>query len=187
MKSDITAVYPDAKVRIRDNQRRSRLRRQEYIQGLEAKVQDYESRGVTATIEVQNAARGVLRENDHLRSENAGLRREISILNGRLQALSQVERTTTTSPSGLHSGFMTETTFISPRDEDERPQIESRCGTPFTDSLSCEHAAHIIAGLKSGASEEDISSDLGCDSATLLRSCRIDNSQLFSKIDQHMT
>ncbi|PGH13056.1 hypothetical protein AJ79_03893 [Helicocarpus griseus UAMH5409] len=54
--------------RIRDNQRRSRARRKEYLQDLEKRVRKFEQQGVHATIEVQAAARKVARENELLRS-----------------------------------------------------------------------------------------------------------------------
>ncbi|KAH6893053.1 hypothetical protein B0T10DRAFT_559051 [Thelonectria olida] len=54
-------------VRIRDNQRRSRARHKEYVEGLQRKVQDYERRGVEATLEMQQAARNVAVENSRLR------------------------------------------------------------------------------------------------------------------------
>ncbi|KAF5987410.1 bzip transcription factor [Fusarium coicis] len=54
-------------VRIRDNQRRSRARHKEYVEGLQKKLQDYERRGVEATLEMQQAARSVAVENSRLR------------------------------------------------------------------------------------------------------------------------
>ncbi|KAM5465003.1 hypothetical protein MauCBS54593_006636 [Microsporum audouinii] len=57
-----------AAARIRDNQRRSRARRKEYIQDLEARIQRYERQGVDVAIEVQAAARKVARQNAMLRS-----------------------------------------------------------------------------------------------------------------------
>ena len=61
---------PDAesKSRIRDNQRRSRARRREYLESLQERVRDFERRGTTATIEVQRAARRVAAENTSLRA-----------------------------------------------------------------------------------------------------------------------
>ncbi|QPG96494.1 hypothetical protein C2857_004365 [Epichloe festucae Fl1] len=56
-----------AAVRIRDNQRRSRARRKEYVENLELKVQEYEKQGVGATLEMQHAARTVAMENSRLR------------------------------------------------------------------------------------------------------------------------
>ncbi|KAJ4270447.1 hypothetical protein NW762_002129 [Fusarium torreyae] len=54
--------------RIRDNQRRSRARRREYLQELEQRLRVYELQGVEASSEVQQAARRVAEENRHLRS-----------------------------------------------------------------------------------------------------------------------
>ncbi|PNY30061.1 Uncharacterized protein TCAP_00035, partial [Tolypocladium capitatum] len=55
-------------VRIRENQRRSRARRKEYVKGMERKMQEYERRGVEATLEMQQAARTVAIENAQLRA-----------------------------------------------------------------------------------------------------------------------
>ncbi|EFR02652.1 hypothetical protein MGYG_05649 [Nannizzia gypsea CBS 118893] len=61
------AMNPAA-ARVRENQRRSRARRKEYIQELETRLQQYERHGVGVTIEVQTAARKVSRQNAMLRS-----------------------------------------------------------------------------------------------------------------------
>ncbi|GLA79105.1 hypothetical protein AtubIFM55763_001773 [Aspergillus tubingensis] len=55
-------------VRIRDNQRRSRARRKEYIQDLEQRLQNFQTEGIHATREVQEAGRKVAVENSLLRS-----------------------------------------------------------------------------------------------------------------------
>jgi hypothetical protein len=54
--------------RIRNNQRRCRARRQELVNDLQMKLQDYERRGVEATLQMQQAARAVALENWRLRS-----------------------------------------------------------------------------------------------------------------------
>lgn len=54
-------------MRIRENQRRSRARRKEYVETMERKLQEYERRGVDATLEMQQAARTVAVENARLR------------------------------------------------------------------------------------------------------------------------
>jgi len=53
--------------RIRDNQRRSRARRKEYLQELEARVRQCELHGIEASAELQMAARKVADENRKLR------------------------------------------------------------------------------------------------------------------------
>ncbi|WPH04401.1 Hypothetical protein R9X50_00729200 [Acrodontium crateriforme] len=53
--------------RIRDNQRRSRARRKEYLQELEQKYRVCEQSGVEASAEIQTAARRVIDENKRLR------------------------------------------------------------------------------------------------------------------------
>lgn len=53
--------------RIRDNQRRSRARRKEYLHELEAKLRSCEQAGIEASSEIQTAARRVLDENRKLR------------------------------------------------------------------------------------------------------------------------
>jgi len=54
--------------RIRDNQRRSRARRKEYLQELEVKYRQCEQLGVEASAEIQTAARKVVEENKRLRA-----------------------------------------------------------------------------------------------------------------------
>jgi hypothetical protein len=57
-----------AALRNRENQRRSRARRKDYIQELEQRLRQFEHAGVKATTEVQAAARKVAEENISLRS-----------------------------------------------------------------------------------------------------------------------
>ncbi|KAF3924567.1 hypothetical protein ABW21_db0209702 [Orbilia brochopaga] len=54
-------------LRIRNNQRRSRANRKEYIASLEQRLSEYAARGTQATIEMQAAARAVAVENQRLR------------------------------------------------------------------------------------------------------------------------
>lgn len=53
--------------RIRDNQRRSRARRNDYLKDLEAKYNSCTQAGVSASAEIQAAAKGVVEENRRLR------------------------------------------------------------------------------------------------------------------------
>ena len=73
--------------RIRDNQRRSRARRKEYLQELEAKLRKCEELGVQASVDIQVAARAVSAENARLREENGRLKDE----NERLKAKLRIE------------------------------------------------------------------------------------------------
>jgi hypothetical protein len=54
--------------RIRDNQRRSRARRKDYLKELETRYRNCEQVGVSASTEIQAAARGVVEENRRLRN-----------------------------------------------------------------------------------------------------------------------
>lgn len=58
----------EASARIRENQRRSRARKKEYIHDLERRLRKFEQHGVEATVEVQAAAKHVAEENARLRS-----------------------------------------------------------------------------------------------------------------------
>jgi hypothetical protein len=55
-------------LRVRDNQRRSRARKKEYVQELEQKLRRLEAQGTKASIEIQQAARKVADENTQLRA-----------------------------------------------------------------------------------------------------------------------
>jgi hypothetical protein len=70
MRSLIQWAIPQEKAnlaRIRDNQRRSRARRKEYLQELEARLRQCELQGIEASAEIQLAARRVADENKKLR------------------------------------------------------------------------------------------------------------------------
>ncbi|KAL8948587.1 MAG: hypothetical protein Q9222_005238 [Ikaeria aurantiellina] len=56
-----------ATIRVRDNQRRSRARRREYVEELEKRVHNFERSGAQASVEIQAAARKVAYENTLLR------------------------------------------------------------------------------------------------------------------------
>lgn len=62
--------FPQTKqtsTRVRDNQRRSRARKKEYLQDLERRVRQAEQQGVQASAAIQAAARQVAEENQKLR------------------------------------------------------------------------------------------------------------------------
>ncbi|KAI6093543.1 hypothetical protein F4821DRAFT_1658 [Hypoxylon rubiginosum] len=54
--------------RIRDNQRRSRARRRQYIRELEVQIESYKARGIEVTTEIQRAARRVVEQNKKMRA-----------------------------------------------------------------------------------------------------------------------
>ena len=65
----LTSQQKDANLaRVRDNERRSRARRKEYLSELESKYQNCERMGVEANAEIQTAARLVLADNKRLRA-----------------------------------------------------------------------------------------------------------------------
>lgn len=81
---------PPTAARIRENQRRSRARRKEYLQELEQKLRKCEQAGVKASVDIQLAARGVALENQRLRNENERLRGEgekLRLENERMRAI----------------------------------------------------------------------------------------------------
>ncbi|KAK2037730.1 hypothetical protein LZ31DRAFT_610874, partial [Colletotrichum somersetense] len=53
--------------RVRNNQRNSRARKREYVLDIEKKLQEFQSQGVKASAEIQQAARQVVNENQKLR------------------------------------------------------------------------------------------------------------------------
>ena len=88
-------------VRVRENQRRSRARRKEYLKELEARLRSYESLGVQASMDIQLSARAVLAENTRLREENAQLRNENEKLNQTLEE--KLEQSINNVPANMDS------------------------------------------------------------------------------------
>jgi hypothetical protein len=66
--SQSPALNPSSLARIRENQRRSRATRKAYLQSLETKYQKCVQDGVSASMEIQAAARKVEKENRALRA-----------------------------------------------------------------------------------------------------------------------
>ncbi|KAK3933919.1 hypothetical protein QBC46DRAFT_400959 [Diplogelasinospora grovesii] len=58
----------ETKQRVRDNQRRFRARRDELLRDLQQRLDEHERLGIQATLEMQQAARHVARENERLRA-----------------------------------------------------------------------------------------------------------------------
>ncbi|KAF6229416.1 hypothetical protein HO133_007532 [Letharia lupina] len=74
--SNPTSNPAPSAARIRENQRRSRARRKEYLQELEHKLRKCEQAGVRASVDIQLAARGVAEDNKRLKEENRRLKEE---------------------------------------------------------------------------------------------------------------
>ncbi|OAA68216.1 hypothetical protein SPI_00411 [Niveomyces insectorum RCEF 264] len=59
---------PATSIQNRENQRRSRARHRAFVEDLQKRLHEYERRGVEASLELQQIARGVARENAQLRA-----------------------------------------------------------------------------------------------------------------------
>ncbi|KAL9102695.1 MAG: hypothetical protein Q9163_002186 [Psora crenata] len=184
------------RIRIRNNQRRARARQKEYIQDLEAKLQNYERKGVEATIEVQNAARSVAEENVRLRAEVESLRQE----NAQLKELLGDEgcggiQAKATDYGGL---MLTDDNGVTQRLQQDKTTCSNKttgidCGftstsmTLMDDTSSCEYAAHIITSMRADVTTDDIRAELGCADEQEFKSCRVDNGTLFLAMDRYAT
>ncbi|KAA8649372.1 bZIP transcription factor [Aspergillus tanneri] len=91
--------------RVRDNQRRSRARRKEYVRDLEQRLRKFESLGVEATREVQAAGRKVAAENALLRS----LLRRRGVTEKEIQ---EYLESLTTNPDSLSCSSATAPAFV---------------------------------------------------------------------------
>ncbi|KAK7712158.1 hypothetical protein SLS57_007834 [Botryosphaeria dothidea] len=85
----------DNLARIRDNQRRSRARRKEYLQELESKYRTCEQLGVQASAEIQQAAKRVLDENRRLRA----LLRQKGIPDAEIDSFAEPDPSSSSAPS----------------------------------------------------------------------------------------
>jgi hypothetical protein len=84
--------------RIRDNQRRSRARRKEYLQELEARLRQCELQGIEASSEIQMAARRVADENKKLR----GLLAQHGVADDTIETYIQTSPTSETMMGGQY-------------------------------------------------------------------------------------
>lgn len=66
--SSLQNKTPASSLLNRENQRRSRKRRREFVEDLQRRVLEYEQGGIQATVEMQKAARAVAAENSALRT-----------------------------------------------------------------------------------------------------------------------
>uniref|UniRef100_A0A8H7N5W8 BZIP domain-containing protein n=1 Tax=Bionectria ochroleuca TaxID=29856 RepID=A0A8H7N5W8_BIOOC len=123
----------------RENQRRSRARRRDYVQYLEARVREYEKTGAQATIEMQQAARAVQAENKSLRAILAsyGL-----------------------SPAAIQMKIDEDLKRAEPPPSTSDLQVHPEPTTPL--EKPCEEAAAILAQLGNGSDSSSLRSLLGC-------------------------
>ena len=180
------------RARVRDNQRRARARQREYIQDLEQKIQQYERKGVEATMEVQAAARGVVEENGRLRSESLRLQKENDELRRLLEASAsqlEIERAREGEATCCAaSAPLEQASQCQKRGPDTPPAPQEKSSTATVlgdDTSSCEYAAHIITSMRADVNAEDVRAELGCDSSQGLKDCKVDNSKLFLAVDRY--
>ncbi|KAI9036917.1 bZIP transcription factor [Aspergillus affinis] len=206
---DQTSSTTGNAARIRDNQRRSRARRKDYIRELEERVQSYEKLGVTATQEVQAAGRKVAQENKWLR-ELLSLHGIVDSQVNQYLASRRIENAAPAPPGpGKHGSHKRSTTTISTKQHahqhvlmsspaafsDEEPVPEDRMGSGQANglppnqyataeqhdqtSMSCEAAANIIAGMHIDSDTSVIRERLGCGSTD----CQVRHLTIFEMLD----
>ncbi|EUC41560.1 hypothetical protein COCMIDRAFT_105873 [Bipolaris oryzae ATCC 44560] len=149
-------------IRIRENQRRSRNQRKELIQDLRRRVQEYEIKGVTATQEMQRAARKVAEENSLLRG----------LLASRGVTHNEVEAYLRSFNNNNNNNNNNNTTTTTPTTE-----------TPLDTGLliSCETAATIIAEMRGDGDRSRIRASLGCVGD---EECNVKNTRVLELMDE---
>ncbi|KKY25763.1 hypothetical protein UCDDS831_g01856 [Diplodia seriata] len=187
---------PQAKdnlARIRDNQRRSRARRKEYLQELESKYRSCEQMGVQASAEIQAAAKRVLDENRRLRA----LLRHMGVSDADIDGFNDPSLAAP-SPSAADA---LDTVLRAPRPAYD-PSYNAYYGAPnlgnwtwpagtdmphdpaqhMPNSSSCLQAADIIRRMRSDIGPE-LEQDMGCTGQG--QDCKIDNTVVFDLVDKY--
>ncbi|KAK4236982.1 hypothetical protein C8A03DRAFT_35095 [Achaetomium macrosporum] len=183
--------------RIRDNQRRSRARRKEYLQELEQRVRRAELQGVQASVEVQAAARQVAEENRKLRL----LLRHHGISESSLEtylasgvvippSASRVGLPSLAGRSPISSAVQRLEQVLEPRKALSTNSAtvcrDSTCTSPSASPLSadekhnCSMAADLISTM-TGANPHEVRTSLGCAPGT---DCHVDSSKISDAIEQ---
>lgn len=141
-----------SRCRIRDNQRRSRARRKEYLQELETRYRQCEQTGVEASAEIQAAARKVVDENRRLRELLRSKCSDDVRLDGSLLWVWEADDTPTIVEHGL-SDVEIDSGPSEARDNNISNELESmisvrrRCGSGgCDDGSSCEPSSDATAG-----------------------------------------
>ncbi|KAH7382274.1 hypothetical protein BKA66DRAFT_418546, partial [Pyrenochaeta sp. MPI-SDFR-AT-0127] len=149
--------------RIRDNQRRSRTRRAALLSDLQKRVHEYEQQGVTATQDMQRAARKVAQDNVRLRSLLAlhGVQQEEveSYLRSPEEAIiAEAHLPSLLWSMANHQRGTSETNSSLFLNSAENDQYLSSPGL----EISCETAATIIAEMRGDGDKDSVRASLGC-------------------------
>lgn len=196
--------------RIRDNQRRSRAQRKEYLDSLQRRIHEYERRGVEATVEVQQAAKAVARENAGLRRLLARYGVSEEEIGREIQAVA-LESVNFEAPRPCVQQEQAQRKIISASSKEPcnktatGPETHSAHTTPLRPvaatattkpppnpplvvsekscpaETSCIDAATIIAQMRGDGDAEYARSMLGCEGTT---DCRVKNTMLFQVFDK---
>ncbi|KAK4231374.1 hypothetical protein QBC38DRAFT_246971 [Podospora fimiseda] len=142
--------------RIRDNQRRARARKKEYVEELEQRIREFEQQRVQATTEVQIAARKVVEENRKLRE----LLRLHGVSEGSIEEY-------------LVAGGDNRTLQPQHPRRSDKPRSHQHQSSKTVDEEHDEHdcsAAADLISLMTGANPHEVRASLGCAPGT---DCRV--------------
>ncbi|KAF2222576.1 hypothetical protein BDZ85DRAFT_282631 [Elsinoe ampelina] len=187
--------------RNRLKQQRSRARRKEYLTDLEDRLRTYERQGVQASVEVQSAARHVVAENQALRKLLAQHGAQPAEIEAFVKSQLEASKSTTqpehiakpksTSQARSHQQLATPTlspTQRSPPAQTVAPNLEMNAESAeiaiattnrngvYTDHISCEEAAQVIASMRGAANASEIFPELGCSQS---QKCMVKSSIVF--------
>ncbi|PMD62959.1 uncharacterized protein K444DRAFT_525186 [Hyaloscypha bicolor E] len=159
--------------RIRDNQRRSRARRKEYLQELEARLRQCELQGIEASSEIQMAARRVADENKKLR----GLLVQHGVGEDTIETYLQTSPTTDTMMGGQYGSSKK---HLQPHTAPQRSSIYIPT-TSTSNVNNCNYATDMITTM-AGGDPSAVRQDLGCLPGM---DCEVDNHLVFNVMDRY--
>ncbi|KAL2142746.1 hypothetical protein VTI28DRAFT_763 [Corynascus sepedonium] len=174
--------------RIRDNQRRSRARRKEYLEELEQRLQLAEQRGLQASLELQAAARRVADENRKLRAllrlhgaSDRAIDAHLATGEDDANAAQRLERLLLPSlPPETRSA---QSTVAFRKSSPSRPTSTSLNPEPVNDDdgeNNCSMAADLISTM-TGANPHEVRTSLGCVPGA---DCHVDNAKIGTAIER---
>lgn len=182
--------------RIRENQRRSRARRKEYIQDVERRLAEYEQRGIEATQEMQAAARNVAMENSRLRmmlAQRGVHEHEIQDFfhhcdqsqhaHQNVDRLAVLADASCCDTSSVGTATPSESKPPSLVDTNDSTPATSESASPML--MSCSAAAQIIAdmqGMHESSTPAQVRASLGCKNEC---ECLVKNTLLFQLLDHN--